>query len=108
MNKEIYRYGDLEPQTDKGKVTFSVKSNVVLKFKVAGQEFMCGSGPQLIPVYVAKIKLNSTGSGKGTYTNPAVGPFKVAIKVTSTGRASGSITPTGLCNGVVKFTARRG
>jgi hypothetical protein len=107
VNDDIYRYGDIEPQTDKGKVTFTVKSNRVLKFKVAGQEFMCGAGPQTIPVTVAKIKLSSTGRGKGTYTDPNVGAFKVAIKVTSRGRASGTITPTGLCNGAATFTAKR-
>lgn len=106
-NGTIYRYGDTEPRTDKGKVTFSVKSNAVLKLKLAGQEIMCGSGPHVIPVAVAKIKLNSAGRGKGTYTDPNVGSFKVAITVTSAGKASGSITPTGLCEGVTKFTAKR-
>ena len=106
-NKEIYLYGDIEPRTDKGKVTFSVKSGKVTKLKVKGQQFMCGSGPHVIAVSVPKIKLNSKGKGKGTYTDPNVGAFKVAIKVSEKGRASGTITPSGLCRGSVKFSAKR-
>jgi hypothetical protein len=108
-NKEIYLYGDIEPRTDKGKVTFSVKSSPkrVVNFKLKDQQFMCGPGPHVVPVTVAKMKLNSSGRGKGTYKDPNVGEFKVAIKVTSTGRASGTITPVGLCSGVAKFSAKR-
>lgn len=107
VNKEIYLYGDVEPRTDKGKVTFSVKAGNALKFKLSGQKIMCGSQPVAIPVTVGKMKLNSSGAGKGTYTDPNVGAFKVAIKVTSTGRASGTITPVNLCTGKVTFTAKR-
>ena len=106
-NNQIYRYGDIEPRTDKGKVTFSVTSKAVVTFKLTGQEIMCGASPYVVPVTVAKIKLNSSGLGNGTYTNPDVGAFKVAIKVTSTGRASGTITPDGLCSGVLQFSATR-
>jgi hypothetical protein len=105
-NKEIYRYGDIEPQTDKGKVTFKAKSKAVTKFKLKDQEIMCGASPAEIPVSVAKIQLNSKGKGKGTYTNPNVGAFKVKIKVRDNGKASGTITPTGLCSGKVTFTAK--
>ena len=45
VNKEIYGYGVLEPKTDKGKVTFQGKSNAVTKFKLNGQQFMCGPSP---------------------------------------------------------------
>jgi hypothetical protein len=106
VNKEIYRYGDIDPRTDKGKVSFSVKKSSAIKLKLSGQEFMCGASPAEIPVSVAKIKLNSAGKGQGTYTNENVGSFEVAIKVGKTGRASGTITPEGLCRGVVKFTAK--
>ncbi len=106
-NNRIYRYGDIEPRTDTGKVTFAVTSKAVVTFKLSGQEIMCGASPHVVPVTVAKIKLNSSGHGNGTYTNPDVGAFKVAIKVTSTGRASGTITPVGLCSGVLQFSAKR-
>jgi hypothetical protein len=106
-NDGIWRYGSEEEVTDKGKATFSVKSNVVRKFKLSGQEFMCGPGAHVIPVSVAKIKLDSAGRGKGTYKNSDVGDFKVSIKVTSSGRASGTVKPTGLCAGVAKFKAER-
>jgi hypothetical protein len=108
VNKEIYYYGDIDPRTDKGKVTFKVKSNAVTKFKLKGQEIMCGATYFEVPVSVAKIELNSAGKGTGTYTNPNVGAFKVKIKVGSSGKASGTITPTGLCRGKVTFSAKRG
>jgi hypothetical protein len=107
VNKEIYYYGDIEPRTDKGTVTFKVKSNVVKKFKLKGQEIMCGATYFEVPVSVAKIELNSAGKGKKTYTNPNLGPFVVKIKVGDNGKASGSITPTGLCRGKVTFSAKR-
>ena len=106
-NKEIYLYGDIEPRTDKGKVTFKVKSSGVTKFKLKGQQFMCGATTAEIPVAVAKIKLNSAGKGKGTFTDPSVGAFKVKVKVRDNGKASGTITPTGLCSGEVTFSAKR-
>lgn len=105
-NKEIYLYGDIEPRTDKGKVNFTAKRKAVTDFKLSGQQFMCGAGPHAIPVSVAKMQLSSSGKGKGTYTNPDVGSFKVAIQVTNNGRASGTITPNGLCSGKVTFSAK--
>jgi hypothetical protein len=105
-NKKIYLYGDIDPRTDKGKVTFSGGSDAVTKFKLKGQGFMCGASPAEIPVELAKIKLNSSGKGKGSYTNPNVGGFKIKITVRS-GNASGTITPTGLCSGKVTFSAKR-
>jgi hypothetical protein len=104
-NKKIYVYGDIDPRTDKGKVTFSVGS-AVTKFKLKGQGFMCGASPAEIPVELSKIKLDSSGKGKGSYTDPNVGGFKIKITVRS-GKASGTITPTGLCSGKVTFSARR-
>ncbi len=106
-NKEIYFYGDLEPRTDKGTVTFKVKSNAVKKFKLKGQMIMCGATTATVPVSVAKIELNAAGKGKATYTDPNVGAFTVKIRVRDNGKASGSITPTGLCRGKVTFSAKR-
>jgi|SRR6185503_18849588 len=106
INKEIYVYGDLEPRMDKGQVTFQGKSSVVTKFKLKGQQFMCGPSPIDVPVSVAKIKLDSAGKGKGTFTDPNVGPFTVKIKVGGNGKASGTITPTGLCADAVTFSAK--
>ena len=107
VNKEIYLYGDVEPRTDKGKVTFKVKSNAVKDFKLKTQQVMCGATTAEIPVAVPKIRLNSSGTGKGTYTNPNVGAFEVKITVRDNGKASGTITPTGLCRGKVTFSAKR-
>ena len=106
INKEIYVYGDLEPQTDKGTVTFNGKSKAVTKFKLKGQKFMCGASAFDVPVSVAKIQLDSAGKGKGTFTDPNVGPFTVKIKVRDNGKASGTITPSGLCGGKVTFSAK--
>ena len=39
--------------------------------------------------------------------NPNVGEFEVKIKVRDNGKASGTITPTGLCRGKVTFSAKR-
>jgi hypothetical protein len=36
-----------------------------------------------------------------------VGAFTVKIRVRDNGKASGSITPTGLCRGKVTFSAKR-
>jgi hypothetical protein len=105
VNKEIYLYGDVEPRTDKGKVAFKVKSNVVKGFKLTKQQIMCGATTAEIPVAVSKIKLNASGQGKGTYTNPSVGAIEVKIRVRDNGKASGTITPKGLCSGKVTFTA---
>ena len=106
LNKEIYLYGDIVPRTDKGKVTFAVRSRAVKNFKLKAQQFMCGATAADVPVAVAKIKLNSSGKGKGTYTNSNVGAFEVKITVRDNGKASGTITPTGLCRGKVTFSAK--
>jgi hypothetical protein len=50
--------GQAEEPTDRGKVSFTVKSSKVLNFKVRGQLFQCGP-PNEIPVTVKTIKLNS-------------------------------------------------
>jgi hypothetical protein len=107
VNKGIYLYGDVEPRTDKGTVTFKVGSSKVTKFKLKGQQIMCGASPFAVPVSVARMRLDSQGRGKGTYTNANVGAFTVKIKVTGNGKASGTITPTGLCSGKVTFSAKR-
>lgn len=106
VNKEIYLYGDIDPRTDKGKVTFKVKANAVIKFKLKAQQIMCGATTAKVPVSVPEIQLNSAGKGKGTYTNPNVGAFEISIKVRDNGKASGTITPTGLCRGKVTFSAK--
>jgi hypothetical protein len=107
VNKEIYVYGDLEPRTDKGKATFKVKSDAVTKFKLKGQRIMCGASPIEVPVSLAKITLSSAGKGKATYTSPELGAFEVKIRVRDNGKASGTVTPTGLCTGKVTFSAKR-
>ena len=77
------------------------------KFKLTAQQFMCGATTAEIAVSIAKITLNSFGRGKATFTEPSVGAFKVKIRVRDNGKASGTITPTGLCRGKVTFTAKR-
>jgi hypothetical protein len=104
--------GQAEEPTDRGKVSFAVKSSKVLNFKVKGQLFQCGP-PSEIPVTVKTIKLNSKGKGSATYKNPNVGTLKVTITVTSAGKAKGTIrkppSAIGLCNSdyPVSFTAKR-
>ena len=107
VNKEIFRYGDVDPRTDKGKVTFKVRARAAKEFKLKAQQFMCGATTAEFPVKVSKITLNATGQGKGTYTDPSTGAFEVKLKVRDNGRASGTITPKGLCRGKVTFTAKR-
>ena len=107
VNKEIHLYGDIEPRTDKGKATFKVASNTVTKFKLKTQQIMCGATTVEVPVSIAEIELNSAGKGKGKYTNPNVGAFEVKITVRDNGKASGTITPSGLCRGKVTFSAKR-
>jgi hypothetical protein len=101
--------GQTAPRTEKGKVTFTVRSNKVVSFSVKGQHLSCGHGTQVIPIAVRTIKLSSAGKGKATYTDPAVGPFQIAITVSSTGKASGKIQPMGLCNHEypIRFSAKR-
>lgn len=104
--------GMAEEPTDKGKVTFTVRSSKVLGFKVRGQLFQCGAAAE-VPVTVKTIKLNASGKGSATYQDPNVGPLKVSITVTSTGKASGTIrrppSAAGLCDPdyPVRFTAKR-
>jgi hypothetical protein len=95
---------------DKGAVSFSVRSNAVRSFKLTGQKFMCGGQPVEVKVSIAKIKLNSAGRGKATFDAEAVGEFKIAITVRGTGRATGTVIPTQLCDGEnypAKFSAKR-
>lgn len=104
--------GQATEPTDKGKVTFTVRSSKVLNFRVRGQLFQCGP-PNEIPVSVKTITLNSSGKGSANYKNPSVGTLKVSITVSSTGRATGTIrkpaSATGLCDPdfPVRFTAKR-
>jgi hypothetical protein len=93
--------GSATEPTDKGKVTFTVKSNKVLNFKMRDQLMNCGPAAE-IDVDVKSIKLNSRGKGSKTYQDPTMGTLKVSIAVTSKGTASGTIgkpsSATGLCN----------
>ena len=104
--------GQANEPTDRGKLSFAVRSSKVLNFKVKGQLFQCGP-PAEVPVTVKTIKLNSKGKGTATYKDPSIGTLKVTITVTSAGKASGTIrTPrsaAGLCSPdyPVRFTAKR-
>ena len=104
--------GQAEEPTDKGKVTFSVKSSKVLNFKMRDQLMNCGSGT-MVDVTIKSIKLNSSGKGSKTYQNPYFGTLKVTITVTSKGTAKGTVakpaSAAGLCNSdyPAKFTAKR-
>jgi hypothetical protein len=104
--------GSATEPTDTGKVTFKVRTNRVLNFRLRNQQMNCGPGP-VVPVTVEKIKLNSRGKGSALYKDPNVGTLKVSITVTSTGKASGTIrrppSAIGLCNPdyPVRFTAKR-
>ena len=104
--------GQAEEPTDRGKVSFTVRSSKVLNFKVTGQLFQCGP-PNEIPVTVKTIRLNSRGKGSATYKNPNIGTLKVTIAVTSAGKAKGTVrkspSATGLCSPdyPVSFTAKR-
>src|SRR3954470_12951735 len=82
--------GAAEEPTDKGKVTFTVKSNKVLNFKMRGELMNCGPGT-IVDVTVKSIKLNSSGKGSATYQHPKLGPLKVSITVTSKGTAKGTV-----------------
>jgi hypothetical protein len=104
--------GSATEPTDTGKVTFKVRTNKVLNFRLRNQQMNCGPGP-VVPVTVEKIKLNSMGKGSALYKDANVGTLKVSITVTSTGKASGTIrrppSAIGLCNPdyPVRFTAKR-
>lgn len=104
--------GQADEPTDRGKVSFSVKSNKVLNFKVRGQLFQCGP-PAEIRVTLKQIKLNAKGKGSAIYRDPSVGALKVTITVTSGGKAAGTVrkpaSATGLCSPdyPVRFTAKR-
>jgi hypothetical protein len=111
-NGKYIQVGQAEEPTDRGKVSFTVRRGKVLNFKVRKQLFQCGP-PNEIPVTVKKIRLNSRGKGSANYKDPSVGTLKVTIKVTSAGKASGTVrkppSATGLCNSdyPVRFTAKR-
>ena len=104
--------GQAEEPTDRGKVSFTVRSSKVRNFKVKGQLFQCGP-PAEILMTVKTIRLNSKGKGSASYKDPNIGTLKVTITVTSAGKAKGIIrkppSATGLCNSdyPVRFTAKR-
>lgn len=104
--------GQADEPTDKGKVTFTVRSGKVLDFKVRKQLFQCGT-PAELALTVKSIKLSASGKGTAKYSDPSVGALTVSITVTSTGKASGTIrrpsSAVGLCNPdyPVRFTAKR-
>lgn len=104
--------GSATEPTDKGKVTFTVRAGKVRSFRLRHQMMNCGPGAE-VPVTVKTIKLDSSGKGAATYQDPSVGTLKVTIRVTSTGKASGTIrrpaSATGLCDPdyPVRFTAKR-
>jgi len=104
--------GQAEEPTDRGKVSFTVRSSKVRNFKVKGQLFQCGP-PAEILMTVKTIRLNSKGKGSASYKDPNIGTLKVTITVTSAGKAKGTIrkppSATGLCNSdyPVRFTAKR-
>ena len=106
------RVGQAEEPTDRGKVSFTVRSNKVRNFKVRNQLFQCGP-PNEVAVTVKTIKLNSSGKGSATYKNASIGTLKVTITVTSAGKAKGTIrrppSATGLCDPdyPVRFSAKR-
>jgi hypothetical protein len=93
-------------RTDKGKVAFKVSGAKVTGFKVTGQQAFCGGQSPEIDVKIASIKLSAAGSGTGNATDPNVGPIKVTIKVTSGGKATGTIKYAGLCRSSAPFTAK--
>jgi hypothetical protein len=105
--------GQAEEPTDRGKVSFTVKSSKVRNFKVRGQLFQCGP-PAEVKLTVKTIKLNSKGKGSASYKDPSIGTLKVTITVTSAGKAKGTVrkppSAIGLCNSdyPVRFTAKRG
>ena len=104
--------GQAEEPTDRGKVSFTVRSSKVRNLKVTGQLFQCGP-PAEVLMNVKTIRLNSRGKGSANYKDPNVGTLKVTITVTSAGKAKGTIrkppSATGLCNSdyPVRFTAKR-
>lgn len=104
--------GQAEEATDRGRVTFTVRSGKVLNFKLRGQRMACGPAPE-VPVTVKTIRLNSSGKGSALYRDPNVGTLKVTITVSSTGKAFGTIrrppSASGLCDPdyPVRFTAKR-
>ena len=111
-NGKYIQVGQAEEPTDRGKVSFTVKSGRVLDFKVRKQLFQCGP-PAEVPVTVKSIKLNAKGKGTGTYKSAEIGTLKVTIRVTSAGKASGTVrkppSAMGLCNSdyPVRFSAKR-
>ncbi len=104
--------GQAEEPTDRGTVSFTVRSSKVLNFKIRGQYFVCGPAAE-IPLTVKTIRLNSSGRGSADYMSPDVGPLKVTIAVTSAGKATGTVRKPagapGLCNSdyPVRFSAKR-
>jgi hypothetical protein len=99
-------------KVDKGKITFTVKSNKVSKLQLKGQEMQCNAGAAEYDLKVPAFKLNSKGKGSFSWKDQMVGSLKITITVSSTGKAVGTIKnpsmSTGLCrpDRPVKFTAK--
>lgn len=106
--KVIWRYGQLKPETDTGKVTFRVAANRITAFKIKGQRAQCPgtSGAPIVNVSVPSMRLSRAGVATAQVINPTFGPIKVSVRVKSKGKATGSVKYT-LCKTTARFAAKR-
>ena len=106
--KVITKYGQLEPEVQKGTVAFRVATDRVTGFKLRKQRAQCPGTPGAVVVDVTSATMPLSGArvATGTFTHPIFGPVNVRVKVTSKSTASGSVRFAAQCHTTATFAAK--
>jgi hypothetical protein len=107
--KVITRYGQLEPEVQKGTVAFRVRATQVTGFKLRKQRAQCPGTPGavVVDVTIASMPLSGAGVATGSVTNPVFGPITVRVKVTGKGTATGKVRFPANCRTTATFAAAK-
>lgn len=107
--KVITRYGQLEPEVQKGTVAFRVRQTQVTGFKLRKQRAQCPGTPGavVVDVTIASMPLSAAGVATGSVTNPTFGPITVRVKVTGAGTATGKVRFPANCRTTATFAAAK-
>lgn len=107
--KVITRYGQLEPEVQKGTVAFRVRQTQVTGFKLRKQRAQCPGTPGavVVDVTIPSMPLSAAGVATGSVTDPTFGPITVRVKVTKSGTATGKVRFPANCRTTATFAAAK-